>query len=125
VKGKRQYLDYLHDILDAAREAQQFVAGLTFAEFVADRKTILAVVQALQIIGEAAKRVPRFIRLRHPDLPWREMVGMRDILIHEYFAVNLQVVWKTVQEDLPLLQRTLLRIIEAEEPADFGREDPS
>lgn len=75
---EREATDYLHDILEAAESAELFTAGIEFDDFVSDRKTVFAVVHALEIIGEAAKNIPDAIRQRHPSVPWREMAGMRD-----------------------------------------------
>jgi uncharacterized protein with HEPN domain len=111
MKAQRDPLDYLEDILAAADKAQRFIAGMDYAQFAADDKTAFAVVRALEIIGEAAKNVPRSVRLRYPSVPWRDMGGIRDRLIHAYFGVNLQVVWKTLEEDLPLLQQNISDII--------------
>lgn len=83
------------------------MAGMTFEQFSQDDKTAYAVVRALEIIGEATKKIPDAVRDQYPQIPWREMAGMRDKLIHDYFGVNLGVVWKTVQEDLPLLQKAM------------------
>ena len=112
MRRKREYLDYLQDILDAARKAQQFVAGMDLSQFVADDKTNFAVVRALEIIGEAAKRVPSSMRTRYAHLPWREMAGIRDKLIHEYFGVDLRVVWQTLQDDLPFISEAIAQIME-------------
>ncbi len=97
----RTIRDFLNDIHSAAGKAQEFVTGMDYATFVADEKTAFAVVRALEIIGEATKRVPEMVRQKHPDIPWRSMSGLRDKLIHDYISVDLEVVWKTVQEDLP------------------------
>jgi len=99
------------DIRDAAVKARQFAAGLSFEQFAADEKTAFAVVRCLEIIGEAAGRVPAPIQEKYPELPWREMTGMRHVLIHDYMGVNYGVVWQTVQEDLPPLQALLDRMI--------------
>ncbi len=99
----RTYLDLLADIRDSAAKAQAFVAGMDFAGFAADDKTVYAVVRALEIVGEAAKRIPDDIRNQAPTLPWRSMAGMRDKLIHDYVSVDVEIVWRTVVEDLPQL----------------------
>ncbi len=80
-----------------------------------------AVRLALEIIGEAVKKIPRTARERYPQVPWREVAGMRDKLAHEYFGVNLQRVWQTVQDDLPILEITvgqMLADLEAKEHQD-------
>ena len=107
----REFLDYLGDIKDAVAKAQKFLAGMTYEQFAADEKTAFAVVRCLEILGEAARKIPESIRTRYPQVPWREMTGMRDILIHDYFGVNLRVVWNTVQNDLPPLNPQIDQII--------------
>jgi uncharacterized protein with HEPN domain len=111
---ERTYLDYIEDILDACRKAQKFARGLDFDAFEADDKSSFAVVRAVEIIGEAAKQIPADVCLRHPAVPWSDMARMRDKLIHGYSTVDLEVVWKTVVEDLPLLLEVLPRVLESE-----------
>jgi uncharacterized protein with HEPN domain len=106
----RAYADYLHDILDHAEKAQQFTAGVDFA-FCANAEKTMAVVRALEVVGEAAKHVPESVRQRYSEVPWRNIVGMRDVLIHHYFGVDLEVVWKTVHRDLPALWMAVRRIL--------------
>jgi len=111
MKRRREYVDYLEDMMDALEKAQRFSEGMDSVQFNADEKTVFAVVRALEILGEAAKKIPRAVRHRHPNVPWREIAGMRDKLVHEYFGVNLDVVWKTVQEDLPQIKGSLEAVL--------------
>jgi len=108
---ERTYIDYLADILDAIEKVTRFIEGMNFEAFSQDDKTVFAVVRGLEIIGEAAKQIPSSVRDSHPEIPWREMAGMRDKLTHGYFGVNLTVVWKTATEDLPTLEPAIRRLL--------------
>jgi uncharacterized protein with HEPN domain len=99
--------DYLMDMLENAEKALEFVGRMDYDEFFEDEKTSYAVVRALEIIGEAARRVPEEVRSSIPELQWREIPSMRNKLTHEYFGINLKVVWRTVREDLPPLVQAL------------------
>lgn len=97
----RDYKLYLADILAAMEAIECFVAGMSFEDFVRDDKTASAVVRKLEIIGEAAKQIPVDVRRAYPQVPWSEMAGMRDRLIHAYFGVDYGLVWRTIQERIP------------------------
>ena len=88
---QRTYVDYLQDILDAATHAAEFIAGIDLDTFSQDTEKVYAVTRALEIIGEAARQIPPAAQAAYPDLPWQEMIGMRNIVIHEYFGVDAEV----------------------------------
>jgi len=117
MKPKRQWADYLRDMLEHAAKARQFVAGTELETFGANEEKVLAVVRALEIIGEAARHIPAALRTRYPMIPWQDAIGMRDKLTHDYFGVDLEVVWRTVHYDLPPLQEAVARML-----ADLERE---
>lgn len=109
---ERTIRDYLQDILDTIESCEHFIEGMDFDEFVSDEKTTFAVRHALEIIGEATKHVPDEIRKDYPSVPWRKIAGTRDVLIHAYFGVDLNVIWNTVNERLPELKKDIEKILE-------------
>ena len=114
--AKRVYIDYLRDIHDASEKAVRFVEGMDFHDFEKDEKTTFAVVRALEIIGEAAKHIPDKVRVKYSDVPWRDMAGMRDKVIHEYFGINLRRVFDTVRQELPNVREAVARMLK-----EYGR----
>jgi len=107
----RDCADHLGDILDAIEKAGRFARGMTLQQFENDEKTAFAVIRALEIIGESTKRIPSDLRDRFPNVPRREMAAMGDNLIHDYSRVNLEVVWRTLSEDLPRLEQSIRQIV--------------
>ena len=108
---ERVLLDYLNDIIESISDIRVFITGMTRESFAGDKKTINAVVRSLEVIGEAAGKLPKYIRDTHPEISWEEIVGMRNRLIHEYFGVDLDIVWQTIEEDLEPLDKAVKKII--------------
>jgi uncharacterized protein with HEPN domain len=96
---------YLEDILEATRKIMVYTGGLSKPEFLEDEKTIDAVVRNLEVIGEAVKNLPEHLRAQHPAVEWKKIAGLRDILIHEYFGLDTEIVWDIVQHKMPALDR--------------------
>ena len=94
---------YLLDMLLAARDGLSFTEGLSYDDFARDRRTQLSVLKAVEIVGEAAAQVSEDTMQAHPAIPWREIVGMRNRLVHAYFDIDLRLVWDTARDDLPEL----------------------
>ena len=102
---------YLNHILDAISDAQSFVKGVTKEEFIENREKQYAVLRALEIIGEASKNLSKELKNKHREVPWKDISGMRDKLIHEYFGVNLDLVWETAKKNLPEVKRQIREIL--------------
>lgn len=107
---RRDSRDYLQDILTSIDEASEFTDHMSLENFLHDRRTSKAVVRCLEELGEAARQVPENVRCLAPEVPWKRMAGMRDKLIHEYFGVDLAIVWMVVREELPPLRPQIERL---------------
>jgi len=110
---RRDYRDYIKDILDSINDIENFIRGMSFENFKRDRKTINAVVRSVEVIGEATKKIPKTLKDKHKEVPWKKMSGMRDKLIHEYFGVDVEILWKTAKDDIPPLKQLVQNILKS------------
>jgi len=108
----RDYTDYLNDILASINETIEFTGDMTFDEFSSDKKTINAVIRSLEVLGEASRKIPDDLKAESPEVPWKRMTGMRNKLIHEYFGVDLEIVWAVIKEELPPLFHHLEKLLD-------------
>lgn len=108
--SKRQDFELLCDIKEAVQRISTYIGELSYDEFIKDKKTQDAVVRSLEIIGEAAKNLSVELKKKRRDIPWSGLAGLRDRLIHQYFGVNFDIVWRIIKHELPELARQIEKI---------------
>jgi len=109
---KKDPIILLEHILESIDDITFFLKSVTQEKFEKNKEKINAVVRSLEIVGEAAKNLPEEIKIKYKDVAWKGMIGTRDRIIHQYFGVKLNIIWKIVQEDLPTLKKQLIKIKE-------------
>lgn len=108
---ERLVQDQLNDILESIADIKEFTQGMVFEDFIVDKKTKAAVIRNMEIVGEAVGKLPEHIRSRYPKIPWGDICGIRNKIAHEYFGVDLSVVWQTIEDDLEPLAKTVSQIL--------------
>lgn len=98
------------DIIESIEKIERYIAGLDRDAFLEDEKTVDSVVRNLEIIGEAANRLPESVTARHPEIEWRRVVGLRNRIVHDYFGLDLEIVWEILQRELPVLKERVTAI---------------
>ncbi len=111
---RRQWRERVNDILEAIARIERYTREFDEASFLADERTVDAVIRNISLIGEAATHIPPQLQTAHPGVPWELMRGMRNVLIHEYFDIGLDILWVTIQDDLPALKVRLRTLLENE-----------
>jgi len=104
---------FIEHILESIERIGEHIKGITKNQFGNSIKTQDAVIRRIEVIGEAVKNIPDGVKKKHPDVPWKKIAGMRDILIHEYFGVDLELTWKVVKEDIVDLKKKILKVKES------------
>ncbi len=110
--SKRDSTLFLYDILECIEKIERYVSDMTYEDFEKDERTIDAVLRNLEVIGEAARNIPLEIRNRYYDIPWRKIVALRNVVIHQYFGVDLENIWEIMTKDLPDLKEKVKNILE-------------
>ena len=114
-KKSRDYVIFLEDIFESAEKIENYTKGFTKENLIENQQTQDAVIRRFEIIGEAVKNIPAGFRKNHKEIDWKNMAGMRNILIHEYFGVNINRIWKTIKEYIPDLKSKILKILKESE----------
>ena len=107
----RDFKLYLEDILDCIKNINEYVSGHNFNSLSRDKKTIDAVIRNLEIIGEASRNIPNEIRDEHPEIRWRGIIGLRNILIHVYYSLTLKIIWDIINNELPILDEQIRKML--------------
>lgn len=108
---KRSNKLFIEDILDATTKIEKYTKDLSYEDFVKNQMIIDAVVRNLEIIGEAARNIPKSIQKKYKDVPWNRMIGLRNIVIHGYFGIDLSIIWEIITKNLPETKPSLLKIL--------------
>ncbi|MDC8001907.1 DUF86 domain-containing protein [Aequorivita todarodis] len=111
-RAKRDDLVFLEDILECIKKINEYIEGVSRQDFEANDEKQDAVIRRLEIIGEAVKNISTTIRNQNSTIPWREMAGMRDVVVHQYFGVSIGLIWKVCTVDIPNLELPIKRLIE-------------
>ncbi len=107
---QKDYRIYLDDVLEAIEKIQDYIEKISYEQFSKNGMISDAVIRNLEVIGEAVKSLPTEIKNKHPNIEWRKISGLRDILIHEYFGINLKIVWDIVINKIPELKKSIIKI---------------
>ena len=110
---KRGYRLFIEDMLDSMNMIEEYIHDLDRADFSADKKTIDAVIRNIEIIGEAARNIPDDIKRRYPGIPWKQMIGLRNLTIHAYFGIDLDIIWQIASVNIPKTKSEIARILDS------------
>ncbi|SRR3989338_10717466 len=112
--NKKDAMIFLEHILESINDIESFSHDVSKEELGKNREKLNAIVRSIEIIGEAAKNIPNPFKKEHPKVAWKEIVGVRDVLIHHYFGIDLNILWEIIKKDIPILKKQVLEIKEKE-----------
>lgn len=112
--SKRDFIVFLEDILNSIEKIERYTSGIIFEDFSKNEMMIDATIRNLEIIGEAIRNIPKGIKEKYPEVEWKEAIGFRNILIHNYFGVDLESIWDTINNDIPILKEKIIKVLNAE-----------
>ena len=113
-KKRRDFLLFLEDIMVCIEKLEKYTQGLTFDQFSKNEMAVDAVIRNFEVIGEAVKKIPKELKQKYPDVEWNEASGFRDVLIHDYFGIDLEGVWDTLKKNVPGFKEKLIRVLNYE-----------
>jgi uncharacterized protein with HEPN domain len=111
---KRDYILFIEDILTCIEKIEKYISGVSFEEFCGNEMIVDAVIRNFDIIGEAVKKIPEEIKKKYTGIEWKEAAGFRDILIHDYFGIDLEAVWDTLRNNIPSFKKQIIKVLESE-----------
>ncbi|MCK4763221.1 MAG: DUF86 domain-containing protein [Candidatus Aminicenantes bacterium] len=111
---ERSIIDDLSNVIDTMDKAGRFIEDMDYEDFLDDEKTLFATAKAIELIGETLKHIPENIKDSYPNVPWADIYGMKNFLVHNYFASDSEEIWKTLKEDLPELRPVIQEILDRE-----------
>jgi len=114
-KKGRDYILFLEDILDAIKKVEIYTKNLSFSKFCNNNMAIDAIIRNFEVIGEATKNISKKIKEKYSDVEWKESAGFRDILIHDYFGIDLESVWDTIKNNIPSFKKHIIEVLKSEQ----------
>ncbi len=119
-KQKRDYILFIEDVLTCIEKIERYTSNVSFEDFSGNDMAVDAVIRNFEIIGEAVKKIPEEIKKRYADVEWKEAAGFRDVLIHDYFGIDIEAVWDTVRNNILPFKKQILKVLESEKASERG-----
>ena len=119
-KQKRDYILFIEDVLTCIEKIERYTSNVSFEDFSGNDMAVDAVIRNFEISGEAVKKIPEEIKKRYADVEWKEAAGFRDVLIHDYFGIDIEAVWDTVRNNIPPFKKQIVNVLKSEKASERG-----